>query len=67
MKTWKFLNLHSKEGQKINDSFFTEYKNFSDVPKTPQFTMVKETMFASHYDDSILNELHKCVRVMPHH
>lgn len=28
---------------------------------------IKETMFASHYDDSILSDLDKCVRVMPHH
>ena len=29
--------------------------------------MVKQTMFASNYDDSILKQLSKCLRVMPHH
>jgi 16S rRNA C967 or C1407 C5-methylase (RsmB/RsmF family) len=24
-------------------------------------------MFASHYSDEILNEMPKCLRVMPHH
>ena len=29
--------------------------------------IIRETMFASNYDQSILNELSKCLRVMPHH
>lgn len=29
--------------------------------------MIKETMFANHYPKEILDELNKCVRVMPHH
>ena len=58
-----------KKGPKENeqDSYFVEYKNFDDVPKEPQYTMVKETMFVNCYDESILKELTKCVRVMPHH
>ena len=29
--------------------------------------IIRETMFASNYDHSILNELTKCLRVLPHH
>lgn len=29
--------------------------------------IVRGTMFASHYDQSVLNQLDKCLRVMPHH
>jgi len=29
--------------------------------------IIRETMFASNYDESVLNELSKCLRVMPHH
>jgi len=29
--------------------------------------IIRETMFTSNYDQSILNELSKCLRVMPHH
>ena len=32
-----------------------------------QRSQVKETMFTGHYDASILAELTKCLRVMPHH
>lgn len=28
---------------------------------------IRETMFSNHYDKSILDELPKCKRVMPHH
>jgi hypothetical protein len=29
--------------------------------------IVRETMFTPHYTPEILNELTKCLRVMPHH
>ena len=29
--------------------------------------LVRETMFDNHYDADVLNELPKCLRVMPHH
>jgi hypothetical protein len=28
---------------------------------------IRETMFMNNYDETILSEMHKCVRVMPHH
>lgn len=28
---------------------------------------VKETMFVNFYEKNIIDELQKCVRVMPHH
>lgn len=67
MTSWKFLHLEKKEKENEADSWFTEYKNFTDVPKAQVYTMVKETMFDNFYPESILNELTKCVRVLPHH
>lgn len=58
------MNSESKE--KVNDTFFVEYKAFGEVP-TNLHTMIKETMFANNYPEEILSELNKCVRVMPHH
>lgn len=29
--------------------------------------VIRPTMFAGHYEEEILNELPKCLRVMPHH
>lgn len=47
-------------------SYFTEYQAFAEVPEN-QRAQVRETMFCGHYDPSILAELPKCLRVMPHH
>ena len=64
MKSWKFLNSESKE--KITDSWFVEYAKYEDVPAS-QHSQIKESMFTGFYSQEILNELTKCVRVMPHH
>lgn len=54
------------------DSYFETYENFSEVPEHlvkqgTQMKIIRETMFTSNYDESILNELSKCLRVLPHH
>lgn len=61
------LNFDSKNPEKQpNGSWFSEYKDYSEVPEKFQ-TLIKETMFENHYSADILSELTKCVRVMPHH
>ena len=83
LNKWRFLNLKTKaQVEEIidkkakdphnKDSFFNEYHKFEDVPLEAvkagtKTNIIRETMFTSHYPQDILNELHKCVRVMPHH
>ena len=77
LTSWKFMQLKSREqcdeiDQKGDGSYFHVYENFADVPEEERWNSgnhkhVRETMFANHYDQSILNELTKCKRVMPHH
>ena len=64
--------LEEIEKDPSKGSFFDEYKKFEDVPEHllklgNHSKLIKETMFTSHYDESILSELKKCLRVMPHH
>jgi len=49
-----------------NLSYFTEYTSFDQVPEN-QRAQIRDTMFQGHYDSSILAEMPKCLRVMPHH
>lgn len=49
-----------------NLSYFNSFDKLEDVPDN-QRSQVKETMFCSHYDESILAEMPKCLRVLPHH
>ena len=49
-----------------NLTYFESYKTFEDVPANLR-SHIKETMFCEHYDEAILAELPKCLRVMPHH
>ena len=83
LQTWQFLTQKPREevqeideakqnGQDNNASYFYKYENLSEVPEDvlkqgSKTKIVRETMFASNYDQSILNELSKCCRVMPHH
>lgn len=53
-------------GKKDNGSWFVEYHSYSEVPEHYQ-TIIKESMFVNNYSQEILDELPKCVRVMPHH
>ena len=48
------------------ESYFEEYASFEDVPVNLR-AQIRDTMFQSHYDEAILKELPKCLRVMPHH
>ena len=67
LKTWRMLQFDSKNpGLQQNGSHFVEYLSYGDVPEHYQ-TIIKETMFVGHYSQEILDELPKCVRVMPHH
>lgn len=64
--------LEEIEKDSSKGSFYDEYKKFEDVPEHllklgNHSKLIKETMFPSHYDESILSELTKCLRVMPHH
>lgn len=79
---WKFLNIKSKaecekidelkkEGKGDGESYFTEYTKFEDVPleavkSGTKTNVIRKTMFVEHYEDEILAELPKCLRVMPH-
>ena len=59
-------------GEENLESYFYTYENFSEVPdeqvkQGTHMKIIRETMFASNYDESVLNELTKCLRVMPHH
>lgn len=64
LTTWRLLNSESKE--KEGESWFKEYHSWKEVPDKYS-TQIKETMFVNHYESDILQELPKCVRVMPHH
>jgi len=69
MKSWKHLNLKSQsqlKDKKEGDSFFTEYKTYADVPDELHST-IQTTMFSNSYDQEVIDELDKCLRVMPHH
>lgn len=46
LKKWKFLNSETKE--KIGDSWFVEYNNFSQIPANLH-SQIKETMFHNNY------------------
>lgn len=37
------------------------------VKQGTHMKIIRETMFASNYDESVLSQLTKCLRVMPHH
>lgn len=66
ISSWPLLNNETKD--KEGDSWFVEYKTYADVPESSQkHAQIKPTMFSNHYPAEILAELHKCVRVMPHH
>ena len=49
-----------------------EFEKYEDVPENilqqnTKQKIIRETMFDSHYSPEILEELSKCLRVMPHH
>ena len=63
---------NKKKDPKNDESFFNEYQKFSEVPLEAvkagtKMNIIRETMFTEHYPQEILNELKKCIRVMPHH
>ena len=60
----KDIEEQRKSGDK-SVSFFEKFDKFEDVPED-QKTHMRETMFMSNYDQDVLNELPKCLRVMPH-
>lgn len=74
---WNFLHMKSfEECDEIaakGGSYFHRYQNYTDVPEDQKFKngnhhqCIRETMFCNNYDESILQELPKCLRVMPHH
>ena len=49
----------------LSESFFTKYEKCEDVPES-QRTHIRDTMFMSNYDADILDQMDKCLRVMPH-
>lgn len=49
-----------------NFSYFNEYPDIMSVPES-QRGQLRETMFCSHYNEEILSQLPKCLRVLPHH
>lgn len=53
------------------ESYFNTFASFAEVPdslKKDGTGLIRESMFANQYDDSIKAELQsKCLRVMPHH
>jgi 16S rRNA C967 or C1407 C5-methylase (RsmB/RsmF family) len=59
------LMIDNKE-RKEDESYFFEYESYNQVPADKKEKPIKETMFANHYDQDILNELPKCLRVFPH-
>jgi 16S rRNA C967 or C1407 C5-methylase (RsmB/RsmF family) len=82
LNKWKFMvvkpkidldRIEEEKGKGENsESFFLEFEKNSDVPEMvakqgSALRVVRDTMFASHYDQSILDQLSKCLRVMPHH
>ena len=83
LKKWEFMNQKSREevqnidaaraaGEENLDSYFNTFEHFTEVPdelvkQGTHMKIIRETMFASNYDESILNELSKCLRVLPHH
>ena len=78
--SWPFLNMKKKSdceaidekrktAENLEDpelSYMDSYTKFEDVPLNMR-APVRETMFYQHYDESVLAELPKCLRVMPHH
>ena len=47
--------------------FFLEFSKFEDIPADyHKRRCLKETMFANNYDEEILRQLPKCLRVFPH-
>jgi len=65
-----------EDGAKIGEDGLTYFDEFNSFEELPQEVMrqnignqklIRDTMFSSHYDENILNELSKCLRVLPHH
>ena len=54
------------EQRKEGESFFETYEQFKDVPAM-NYCLIKESMFTGHYSQDILDEMPKCLRVMPHY
>lgn len=61
--------IDQEEGS--SESYFMEYEKVEDVPDNLKLgnnsKLYKDTMFSSFYKPEIINELPKCLRVMPHH
>ena len=67
---WKFITQKAKD-DKSEDSF-VEYENYESMPEDltksgTKMKIIRESMFTSYYTPDVLNELTKCLRVMPHH
>ena len=66
-----FEECQKIKDEKLDQSFFTTYDCFEDVPDTVRTKsgqkIIRETMFENNYSDEIKQHLKKCIRVMPHH
>lgn len=49
LKKWLFLNQQGKDKEEGAESYFTEYKNFDEVPEEMR-TYLKDTMMSSTYE-----------------
>ena len=74
MTDWDFMNLKSKEElakEPDTTDYFHTFAKFEDVPDemlhNKNTKVVRPSMFASHYPESIRSQLSNCLRVMPHH
>ena len=61
---WKVMvdKLNRQEGE----SYFVEFDKYEDLNDQYKSKNIKETMFMAHYDENILKQLTKCLRVFPH-
>ena len=63
---WKVMNSRKAVDVKEGESYFEEYQKYSDVPISAH-NIIKNTMFMNEYDEDILAELPKSLRLMPHY
>lgn len=64
LKKWHLMPLSLKQ----KEPAFTEYHSLTEVPEAVrEKEKLTESMFASFYRESILEQLSDCIRVMPHH
>lgn len=68
MQTFRSAKAIAEDGE-----VFEKFNSWEEVPEALRNVTrqgkgaLHESMFASSYDDTIKNELPKCLRVMPHH